>query len=62
MKPGRLGRRAVGAAVTLVAALAAPPALAVETRARANITVNLTKTLLEPPVVGGEGALEAAGL
>jgi X-Pro dipeptidyl-peptidase len=29
---------------------------------RANITVNLTKTILELPVVGGEGALKAAGL
>jgi X-Pro dipeptidyl-peptidase len=29
---------------------------------RANITVNLPKTILELPVVGGEGALKAAGL
>jgi X-Pro dipeptidyl-peptidase len=29
---------------------------------RANITINLTKTVLELPVVGGEEALKAAGL
>jgi X-Pro dipeptidyl-peptidase len=29
---------------------------------RANITINLTKTTLELPVVGGEPALKAAGL
>ena len=29
---------------------------------RANITINLTKSILELPVVGGEDALEAAGL
>ena len=29
---------------------------------RANITINLTKTTLELPVVGGEAALKAAGL
>src|SRR4029453_9112019 len=29
---------------------------------RANITVNLTETTLELPVVGGEAALKAAGL